>query len=160
MASAVIKFSAILMLIVACAADVSELPNANSQPVTEVCLGCLCQAVSGCKQGQGCEGDHCGLFHITWAYWADAGKPTVRGQNPDQPDAYPTCANDPYCAAQTVQGYMRRYGQDCNKDGQVNCYDYIAIHKLGGYGCSGSLPQEYVNVFNQCITAVAAAQQG
>ncbi|KAH9638158.1 hypothetical protein HF086_001135, partial [Spodoptera exigua] len=83
----------------------------QSQPVTEVCLGCICQAVSGCKQGIQCDGDHCGLFHITWAYWADAGKPTVNGQSPDAPDAYPNCTNDPYCAALTVQGYMRKFAQ-------------------------------------------------
>ncbi|KAH9635017.1 hypothetical protein HF086_001792 [Spodoptera exigua] len=131
----------------------------QSQPVTEVCLGCICQAVSGCKQGIQCDGDHCGLFHITWAYWADAGKPTVNGQSPDAPDAYPNCTNDPYCAALTVQGYMRKFAQDCNGDGRVDCYDYMAIHKRGGYGCVGDLPFSYVNVFNQCVAAVANAQQ-
>ncbi|XP_049876206.1 lysozyme-like [Pectinophora gossypiella] len=158
MASAVIKLSAILLLIGVCAADVSELAAANAQPVTEVCLGCLCQAVSGCKQGLRCEGDVCGLFHITWAYWADAGKPTLQGQSPDQPDAYSNCAIDPYCAAQTVQGYMKRFAQDCNGDGRIDCYDYMAIHKKGGFGCAGDLPFQYVSVFNQCIDAVARAQ--
>ncbi|XP_063625912.1 lysozyme-like [Cydia splendana] len=159
MASAVMKFSAILFLVAACAADVSELVGDKSaQPVTEVCLGCICQAISGCKQAQTCEGDTCGLFRITWAYWSDGGKPTINNLAPDHPDAYRTCVVDPYCAAQTVQGYMRRFGQDCNGDGQVNCYDHMAIHKKGGYGCSGDLPFEYVNVFNQCIAAVAAHQ--
>ncbi|KAM3965645.1 LOW QUALITY PROTEIN: lysozyme [Aphomia sociella] len=161
MASAVIKFSAIMMLIAVCVADVSELPEAKAAaaapPVTEVCLGCICQAVSGCKQGTQCEGDHCGLFHITWPYWADAGKPTINGLSPDDPNAYPSCTNDPYCAAQTVQGYMKRYAQDCNGDGQINCYDYMAIHK-GGYGCSGELPFNYVNTFNQCVAIVAQQQ--
>ncbi|XP_063829397.1 lysozyme-like [Ostrinia nubilalis] len=157
MASAVIKFSAILMLIAVCAADVSEL-RGNPQPVTEVCLGCICQAVSGC-QSSGCQGDHCGLFHITWPYWADGGKPTINNLPADHPDAFSSCANDPYCAARTVQNYMARFGQDCNGDGQVNCYDYMAIHKLGGYGCKGAdLPFAYVNVFNQCVAAVAAQQ--
>ncbi|CAH0589192.1 unnamed protein product [Chrysodeixis includens] len=154
MASAVIKFSAILLLVAVCAADVSELAT-GPPPVTEVCLGCICQATSGCKQGLTCEGDACGLFRITWAYWADAGKPTIGRQSPDDPDAYPNCTNDPYCAALAVQGYMRKFAQDCNGDGQINCYDYMAIHKKGGYGCVGELPFNYVNVFNQCVAAVA-----
>ncbi|XP_037973282.2 invertebrate-type lysozyme 3 isoform X1 [Plutella xylostella] len=159
MTSAVIKFSAILLLVAACVADVVDLPSVkNAQPVTEVCLGCMCQAISGCKLGLQCEGETCGLFRITWAYWADAGKPTINGQSTDDPTAYKNCAVDPACAAQTVQGYMSRFGQDCNGDGVINCYDHMAIHKKGGYGCSGDLPFEYVNVFNQCIAAVAAAQ--
>lgn len=56
------------------------------KPVTEVCLGCMCQAISGCKQGLQCDGETCGLFKITWAYWADAGKPTINGLSPDAPD--------------------------------------------------------------------------
>ncbi|XP_013200866.1 lysozyme [Amyelois transitella] len=161
MASAVIKFSAILMLIAVCAADVSELPEAksNAQPVTDVCLGCICQAVSGCKVGTMCEGDHCGLFHITWPYWADAGKPTIDGLSVDHPDAYSSCTVNPYCAAATVQGYMRKFAQDCNGDGVVDCYDYMAIHKKGGYGCAGELPFNYVNTFKQCL-AIVAQQQG
>ncbi|KOB65350.1 Uncharacterized protein OBRU01_20367 [Operophtera brumata] len=84
----VIKLSAMFLLFAVCAADVSELQQAKNSPalVTEVCLGCLCQAVSGCKQGLQCDGDHCGLFKITWAYWADAGKPTIGGQSPDAAD--------------------------------------------------------------------------
>ncbi|XP_004926302.1 lysozyme [Bombyx mori] len=150
MASAVIRFCALLLVAGVCFADVSELP-----PVTEVCLGCICQAISGCKQGLQCEGETCGLFRITWGYWADAGKPTINGLSPDAPDAYSSCTVDPYCAAQTVQNYMKRFGQDCNGDGVVNCYDYMAIHKKGGYGCTGELPFNYVNVFNQCINVFA-----
>ncbi|KAL4710873.1 hypothetical protein ACJJTC_002503 [Scirpophaga incertulas] len=160
MTSAVLKFSAIFIIVCLClcAADVSELAGTpNPNPVTEVCLGCICQAVSGCK-GTHCEGDHCGLFHITWPYWADGGKNTINNLSPEDPQAYPTCANDPYCAARTVQGYMAKYAQDCNGDGQINCYDYMAIHKKGGFGCKGDLPYEYVNVFNQCVAAVAAYQ--
>ncbi|XP_026495858.1 lysozyme-like [Vanessa tameamea] len=152
MTSAVIKFSAILMLAGVVMADI------GLKPVTEVCLGCICQAVSGCKQGQLCEGNACGLFRITWAYWADAGKPVLPGTAPDSPTAYSDCTNDPRCAAEAVQNYMRKFGQDCNGDGVVNCYDYMAIHKLGGYGCTGELPFQYVNVFNQCVAAVASAQ--
>lgn len=157
MASAVIKFSAILFVFSVCFADDAPATKSAEKPVTEVCLGCICQAVSGCKQGLQCEGDTCGLFRITWAYWADAGKPT-NGLAPDHPDAFRTCVVDPHCAAEAVQGYMRKFGQDCNGDGVINCYDHMAIHKKGGYGCSGELPFQYVNVFNECIAAVAAQQ--
>lgn len=161
MASAVIKFSAILMFIGVCFADLAEFNNPGSippPPVTEVCLGCICQAASGCTQSLGCEDGACGLFRITQPYWTDAGKPTVDGAPVDSPNAFNNCAFDPYCAARTVQGYMRKFAQDCNGDGQVNCYDYMAIHKRGGYGCVGDLPFQYVSVFNHCVAAVAAQQ--
>lgn len=126
-------------------------------PVTDVCLGCICQAVSGCNTTTTCTGDSCGLFRITWAYWSDAGKLT-NGEPSDAPQAYTNCVTEPYCAARTVQGYMARFGQDCNNDGQINCYDHMAIHKKGGYGCGGELPYEYQNVFNRCIEAVRQQQ--
>lgn len=31
-------------------------------PVTEACLGCICEAMSECKKGTQCEGGVCGLF--------------------------------------------------------------------------------------------------
>lgn len=52
------------------------------KPVTDVCLGCICEAVSGCNRTLTCNGDVCGLFRITWAYWADSGKPTLAGEAP------------------------------------------------------------------------------
>lgn len=45
--------------------------------VSEICLGCICEAVSNCNQSLGCQGDVCGVFRITWPYWADAGKPVL-----------------------------------------------------------------------------------
>lgn len=50
--------------------------------VTETCLGCICEAVSGCNRTTTCAGDVCGLFRITWAYWADSGKPTIGSEPP------------------------------------------------------------------------------
>uniref|UniRef100_T1GX33 lysozyme n=1 Tax=Megaselia scalaris TaxID=36166 RepID=T1GX33_MEGSC len=72
-------------------------------PVTEVCLGCICQAISGCNSTAICNGDVCGLFRMTWAYWSDAGKPTKDNEDPSSQNAYANCANDPYCAARAVQ---------------------------------------------------------
>lgn len=58
----------------------------ESLPVTDVCLGCICEASSGCNRTLQCNGEVCGLFRITWAYWSDAGKPTQSGETPDTPN--------------------------------------------------------------------------
>ena len=53
--------------------------------VSEICLGCICEAVSNCNQSLGCQGDVCGVFRITWPYWADAGKPVLPQDQPEDP---------------------------------------------------------------------------
>ena len=50
------------------------------QKIDQICLGCICEAVSGCNTTTKCEGDICGPFHMTWGYWADGGKPTLNGE--------------------------------------------------------------------------------
>lgn len=59
-----------------------SVSGGQESPVTQTCLGCICEAISGCNRTTTCAGDVCGLFRITWAYWADAGKPTVAGEAP------------------------------------------------------------------------------
>uniref|UniRef100_A0A1A9VX59 lysozyme n=1 Tax=Glossina austeni TaxID=7395 RepID=A0A1A9VX59_GLOAU len=120
-------------------------------PVTDVCLGCLCEATSGCNQTAICNYGACGLFRVTYAYWVDGGKLTLNNESPDSSEAFPNCVNDPYCAANTIQNYMIRYKQDCNDDGEINCYDYAAIHRLGGHGCKGALPPSYYETLNSCL---------
>ncbi|CAH1108297.1 unnamed protein product [Psylliodes chrysocephalus] len=120
-------------------------------PVNQACLGCICEAISACNTTSICSGDVCGPFRITWAYWADAGKPTVRQQSPEETTAYANCAGDTYCAALAVQGYMRRFQQDCNGDNKIDCDDFATIHKIGGYGCKGvALPEPYGQRYRQC----------
>ncbi|XP_031622100.1 lysozyme-like [Contarinia nasturtii] len=128
-----------------------QQPQSGESPVTQTCLGCICEAISGCNRTAICTGEVCGLFRLTWGYWADSGKPTIAGESPTSETAYANCANDAYCAASAVQGYMTRFGQDCNGDGKINCYDHAAIHYKGGYGCKGDLPEKYGNVFNSCL---------
>jgi Destabilase len=89
--------------------------NSTDLPVTDICLGCICEASSGCDRSLKCSGDVCGLFRITWAYWSDGGKPTQQGEAPDSPNAYANCANEPFCAARIIQGYMKRFGQGIRK---------------------------------------------
>ncbi|XP_065367465.1 lysozyme-like [Calliphora vicina] len=128
-------------------ADISE------KPVTDVCLGCICEAISGCNQTAYCGGGVCGLFRITWAYWADGGKLTINNEDPASETAYANCVNDPYCAANTIQNYMRKYSQDCNDDNAVDCYDYAAIHKLGAYACKGELSYQYGSKLSTCLSS-------
>lgn len=52
-------------------------PSNPAEPVSQTCLGCICEASSGCNTTLKCNGDVCGPFRITWAYWADSGKPTL-----------------------------------------------------------------------------------
>ncbi|KAK9675306.1 Destabilase [Popillia japonica] len=108
------------------------------------------EQTASCNVTSNCQGEVCGPFRITWPYWADAGKPTVKNESPDSATAYKNCALDTFCAALAVQGYMQKYQQDCNNDGKIDCDDYAAIHKLGGYGCQGQLPYEYAQRYQQC----------
>nr|CAD7462714.1 unnamed protein product [Timema tahoe] len=137
-----------------------QLVQGETKPVNDLCLGCICEAVSNCNRSFTCAGDVCGLFRITWAYWSDAGKPVLQQDHPDNQDAYVRCVTDPFCAARAVQGYMTKFSKDCNGDGRVDCFDYAAIHRLGGYGCNGALDFNYQNKFQQCQAQVALLSQG
>ncbi|XP_034650408.1 lysozyme [Drosophila subobscura] len=124
------------------------------KPVTELCLTCICEAISGCNATRICtnpEKGACGIFRITWGYWVDAGKLTLDGEHPDAERAFINCANDPHCAANVVQNYMKKFNQDCNEDGEMDCHDYARIHKLGAYGCQADLPYNYQSTFEECI---------
>ncbi|XP_011865732.1 PREDICTED: lysozyme 2-like isoform X2 [Vollenhovia emeryi] len=121
-----------------------------AQTVSQVCLGCMCEVQTACNTTIGCSGSICGPFSITWAYWSDAGKPTLNNE-PVNNDAFSRCVNDPYCAAGTVQGYMTKFGHDCTGDGIIDCHDFIRIHKLGPNGCTAALSEKTVNKFNLCL---------
>lgn len=60
-----------------------QQPQPQSEPISEICLGCICESISSCNRTLTCEGDVCGMFRITWAYWADSGKPVLEGDNPN-----------------------------------------------------------------------------
>lgn len=120
--------------------------------VSQVCLGCICEASSGCNTTIGCSGTVCGPFAITWAYWSDAGKPILNGES-DTGEAYARCTSDPYCAARAVQGYMAKFAQDCTGDQRIDCDDYVRIHQLGGHGCSGPLNPTIESVYRKCMQA-------
>lgn len=123
--------------------------------MSDICLGCICEAASNCNRTLGCTGDVCGLFRITYPYWLDANKPVIPLDNPQDAGAYTRCTQDAVCAAEAVKNYMSKFAQDCNSDGAVNCLDYAAIHRLGGYGCQAPIEPEYVRRFNECLKNVA-----
>ena len=50
---------------------------------TEKCIGCICEAASGCNQTIGCLGEFCGMFLISRSYWVDAGSPVLLGDSPN-----------------------------------------------------------------------------
>lgn len=97
-------------------------PSNANQPVDSNCLDCLCQASTGCDVNKQCFGNVCGPYLISWPFWSDAGRPGTD---------YVSCALRKNCAEAAVQGYMSRFGRDCNNDGIINCDDYVMIHQYG-----------------------------
>ncbi|XP_018028109.2 invertebrate-type lysozyme 3, partial [Hyalella azteca] len=73
--------------------------------------------------------------------------------------AFANCANDVFCAADTVINYMTKFRQDCNGDGLVDCEDFAYIHVLGGYGCRGAdFPSSpFYSRFSNCRRVLQAA---
>lgn len=119
------------------------------------CLQCICEASSGCKPNIRCHNTgngqyFCGPYQISWAYWADAGKPGSTGFSND----FENCLIDKNCAEAAVRGYMAKWGADCDGNGQVDCFDYAAIHKTGPGGCQQQwlLNSKYWSDFKQCYT--------
>ncbi|XP_054267729.1 lysozyme-like isoform X1 [Macrosteles quadrilineatus] len=123
-----------------------------SESLSDLCLGCICEIMSGCNLTRGCEEGDCGMFRITKLYWIDAGMPVLNGVNPHQPQAFESCARDPECAASTVKGYMSKCrNQDCNRDGRVDCMDYGVIHKVGCPKCLGQRDTYYETSLRNCL---------
>ncbi|XP_046969725.1 lysozyme 2-like [Vanessa cardui] len=121
--------------------------------LNDACLRCLCH-VSGCDLSHGCSGGYCGPFYISRVYWVDAGKPTLPDDSPERNEAYEDCARDYYCSQKIVQGYMAKFGKDCNGDGVTNCFDYMMINHHGP-SCSAplhttQLGRRRLQLFNQC----------
>ncbi|XP_056633229.1 invertebrate-type lysozyme 6-like isoform X2 [Diorhabda sublineata] len=92
-----------------------------------------------------------GPFAITPVYWKSSGKPTIGGISSEAPDAFESCTKTLFCSALTVQGYMRKFKEDCNNDGDIDCDDFVLIHHYGAYGCKGtSLEGNIRKRYEQC----------
>lgn len=96
-------------------------------------------------------GEFCGPYLISWAYWADGGKPGAD---------YVTCANNKICAEHAIQGYMNKWKRDCNGDGIIDCNDYAAIHKLGPHSCNSQalFQSDYWVSYESCISPAIDAR--
>ncbi|XP_076360620.1 invertebrate-type lysozyme 2-like [Tachypleus tridentatus] len=126
----------------------------QNQLVSNDCLYCLCQASSGCNFNKECHNDggtnyFCGGYVISYGYWKDGGSP---GFNPSNPHDFEVCLKDKQCAEAAVEGYMRKWKRDCDRDGQITCNDFARIHKAGPYGCNGTwvLGTQYWTRFKEC----------
>ncbi|KAK2176557.1 hypothetical protein NP493_654g00000 [Ridgeia piscesae] len=101
---------AVLLCFSALGISVSAGPSAN-------CLDCMCQAY-GCNNK--CEGGGCGWYRITWAYWADCGRPGP---------SFWGCYSNRACSRQCVVAYMKRYDVPPH-----TCEIYARIHMGGPNG--------------------------
>ncbi|GAB1869306.1 lysozyme [Camponotus japonicus] len=128
-----------------------SIPSKNEEPVSQVCLACICEVATGCNTTIGCSGPLCGPYAITWGFWTDAGTPTLNNEPNDTDGAYSRCVNDLYCAARTIQGYMAKFNQDCTGNGVIDCDDYLRIYRLGAYGCTAPLDDKYEKRYKLCI---------
>lgn len=143
------------MVLVAAVFCLSAIYVSAEAEVDANCLGCMCEAATRCNASTACHnsggGYFCGPFHISWAYWADAGKPVLLHDDPNRLGAFEDCAKDLYCSATVVRQYMKKFAKDCDGDGVVTCKDYVRLHKLGRQGCTVPLPQDrFTTQFEEC----------
>ncbi|XP_063904539.1 lysozyme-like [Zophobas morio] len=120
--------------------------------VTSECLVCICEATTGCNFNYNCSSNAaiCGPFRITRPYWKGAGSPTIKDESPNSVSAFSHCTSDLYCSIKTVQMFMKINERDCNGDGIIDCDDFAAIHQLGKYDCTRTLPYYYTTSYSQC----------
>lgn len=52
--------------------------------LSTVCLRCLCHASTTCNITVGCQKNYCGPFFLTKEYWREAGRPTLKDDDPDR----------------------------------------------------------------------------
>lgn len=71
--------------------DFLSVSAVTNKPVTEDCLDCLCETMSGCNASAICVNGACGIFRITWGYWVQAGQITLPGDTALSEDGKP-CA--------------------------------------------------------------------
>ncbi|KAH8308727.1 hypothetical protein KR059_001084 [Drosophila kikkawai] len=151
--------SSLLVFLLGLTIGVMWIQAETQQPITETCLVCMCQALSGCNDTAVCVNGACGIFRITWDQWVDSGRFTIEGDSPLTDSSFTNCANDPICAANTLQSYMVKYGQDCNDDETEDCYDYGAIHYMGPFNCKADMPYSYESVFRRCLRDALRAEK-
>ncbi|KAI5636588.1 destabilase domain-containing protein [Phthorimaea operculella] len=91
------------------------------------------------KQSHECIGGYCGPYNISRVYWVDSGKVVFPEDDPERNHAWQDCAKNYHCSMRIIQGYLQRFGKDCNGDGVTDCFDYMMVNGNGGYGCTAPL---------------------
>ncbi|RWS12528.1 Destabilase-like protein [Dinothrombium tinctorium] len=120
--------------------------------VSEGCLECICEASSGCQVSNftSCENDQsaCGVYQIDKVYWAASGRYGYRGAAND----FERCAKNKQCAGEIVRRYLSKHAFDCNRDGHLNCVDFVLIHKKGPKYCADKdiFENDYWYRFESC----------
>ncbi|XP_042241677.1 lysozyme-like isoform X3 [Homarus americanus] len=148
--TALLGLTAAIMVIMVCSQAAENVVSSN-------CMGCLCEASTRCNASAGCTtpypgGYFCGAFLLSWAFWADAGKPVIKNDDPEKKGAFENCAFDLPCAAKAVRQYMKKFSADCNGDGEVTCIDFVRIHKYGVSGCRSPLVGAFKTQYEECTT--------
>ncbi|XP_054715972.1 invertebrate-type lysozyme 6-like [Uloborus diversus] len=122
--------------------------------ITQECLDCICEASSDCVEDIGCVNEDpgqyfCGPYYISYAYWRDGGSP---GENSEDPLDFEKCLTHRKCAEAAIRGYMQKWGQDCDGDQQINCFDWARLHKSGPEACNSTwtLNSSYWSKFIAC----------
>ncbi|XP_072945208.1 lysozyme-like [Epargyreus clarus] len=107
--------------------------------LTEACYRCLCHVSTKCDQSHGCTAGYCGPFNISRVYWVDSGRVVFPEDDPERNHAWEDCARNYHCSQKIIEGYLQRFGKDCNGDGVTDCFDYMMVNGNGGYGCTAPL---------------------
>ncbi|XP_075209766.1 invertebrate-type lysozyme 3-like [Lycorma delicatula] len=128
-------------------------PSVSNEVISDKCVNCICIAISNCNQNLGCDNGACGALRITEPFWIDAYRPVVGDDDPYSTGAYARCAIDKTCATKAEKNYMKRYKTDCNGDGKIECIDFALIHRLGPFGCNGTVDSSYTDAIKNCINS-------
>ncbi|XP_026321478.1 lysozyme-like [Hyposmocoma kahamanoa] len=107
--------------------------------LSAACYRCLCHVSTQCDTSNECSGGYCGPYNISRVYWIDAGKVVLPEDDPERNHAWQDCARSYHCAMKIIEGYLQKFGKDCNSDGVTDCYDYMMVNGNGGYGCTQPL---------------------
>ncbi|XP_076061491.1 lysozyme-like isoform X2 [Oratosquilla oratoria] len=127
--------------------------------ISDQCLDCICQACTQCDTSFNCTKEHCGPFLISYDYWVDSKRPVLLHDVPENEGAFQACVTDMPCAAETIENYVRKYDNDCNGDGVVDCIDYAYAHRMGPSGCHMTPPDNlYFRSIKKCIKKIEAQE--
>ncbi|XP_067011534.2 uncharacterized protein [Anabrus simplex] len=118
------------------------------QPIEDVddaCLECLCLDRTGCNINRGCERGLCGPFAIPSMYWVEGGRKVITRDDPANEGAFERCAQDQFCAAETVRGYYRKYGKVA-VNGPEMCRDLAEKYIYGPFYSGGVQDNRIENI--------------